>query len=141
MYRSVCVRSSALILIVAARADDGCPSNASLPLLSGAASLPRGGERSGTVGAQDEEPPMTMQPHATPNDYRAALDGLVFPAAKDAVLRYANDRGGIDHEVADVIGQLPERDFVSAHDLEAALRAIYLASGVPPTDVPIKFAA
>ncbi|MEI6665475.1 MAG: DUF2795 domain-containing protein [Chloroflexota bacterium] len=76
-------------------------------------------------------------PHAEPGELREAISGLSYPVSKDAALRFARDHGGLDHEVADTLAQIPDRSYESQADLVAALRAVYLLEGVPPDATPI----
>jgi hypothetical protein len=78
-----------------------------------------------------------MQPRATKDDYKQALDGLVYPVSTDNVLRTARDHGGIDAEVASILEQLPERSFDSSEELNDAIRAAYAAAGVFGDSVPV----
>ncbi len=76
-------------------------------------------------------------PHAEPGELREAISGLSYPVSKDEALRFARDHGGLDHEVADTIAQIPDRSYETQGDLVAALRAVYLLEGVPPDGIPI----
>jgi hypothetical protein len=78
-----------------------------------------------------------MQPRATKDDYRQALDGLVYPVSTDNVLRTARDHGGIDSEVASILEQIPERSFDSSDELKDAIRAAYAAAGAFGESVPV----
>lgn len=73
-----------------------------------------------------------MQPAATRNDYEIALDGLEFPASLPAIVRTAADRGGIDREVLEVLGRLPDRRYESLEDLLEAVRESYRETGYEP---------
>ena len=42
--------------------------------------------------------PVVAAPHATKQDYRKVFVGLVFPTSRDAIIRRAEDNGGIDRE-------------------------------------------
>jgi hypothetical protein len=66
-------------------------------------------------------------PHATRAEYNRALEGVDFPAAKDAIVRAAMDKGGIDAELASVLKSLPEYDFESREELDASIARAYAA--------------
>ena len=78
-----------------------------------------------------------MNPHASKQDFKLALAGIQFPSAKAAVLARARDHGGLDHEVKQIVEQLSDRTYVSAIDLDDALRAVYMSAGAPAISVPI----
>ncbi|MFN8584469.1 MAG: DUF2795 domain-containing protein [Dehalococcoidia bacterium] len=74
-----------------------------------------------------------MQPRATREDFERALAGLEYPVSKAAVVRKAQDHGGIDTEADAILAQLPDRSFDSFPDLVEAIRATYRAQ----TDVDV----
>lgn len=76
-------------------------------------------------------------PNATKHDYELGLGGLDFPTSKAAVLNRARDNGGIDREVTLILSQLPNRSFESKEDLISGIRAIYVAKGESPDDLPV----
>ena len=79
-----------------------------------------------------------MQPHATRADYERALEDLHFPAAKAAILRHAEDHGGVDAEVQMMLADLPDGvSYESAADLLDAIRDLYARSGVPASAIPV----
>jgi hypothetical protein len=80
---------------------------------------------------------MAATPHATRVDFRDAFAGIAFPTSKSGVLNKCRDCGGIDREVFAILLQLPNRPFASLDDLQEAVRAIYLAVGVAPDDLPV----
>jgi hypothetical protein len=70
------------------------------------------------------------QPAATKDDYERALEGIEFPAAREAIMRTAHDRGGLDTEVLNVLRRLPDQDFDTLDDLLTAVRAVYADDGM-----------
>lgn len=76
-------------------------------------------------------------PHATKRDYEVAFAGLDLPTSKSAIINRARDNGGVDREVYAILIRLPEHSYRSKEELQAAVRAIYLADGVPPESLPI----
>lgn len=71
-----------------------------------------------------------MEPrHADRREYRAALEGLDFPASPSAILRKAHDHGGIDSEVLFILEQLPDETYGSLEELETAIEQVYEESG------------
>lgn len=71
-----------------------------------------------------------MQPHASRQDWRAAVAGLQFPTSRAAVVNRAVDHGGLDREVKLIVERLPDAVYRSAAELAVAIRATYTASGV-----------
>lgn len=68
------------------------------------------------------------EPAATKNDYETAFEGLEFPTSKVAIISKAHDRGGLDREVNEILGKIPEdRDYLELDDLIAAIRDVYEA--------------
>ena len=78
-----------------------------------------------------------VRPLASSEDYRRAFSGLRFPTSRDAVMRAARDRGGVDREVGSILSQLPRRRFRDAAELAASVRAVYVAFGVAAAELPI----
>ena len=76
-------------------------------------------------------------PHATKRDFEIALAGLDFPTSKFAILNRARDNGGIDREVCEILGRLPDRSYRSLEELKKAARAIYVADGAPAESLPL----
>ena len=76
-------------------------------------------------------------PAAEPADYERALEGVDFPAAKDAILRHAQDRGGIDAEVTHMLERLPRDEYETLDDVRADVRALYAADGFDPSKLPV----
>ena len=81
--------------------------------------------------------PATPTPHATKADYRKAFAGFEYPMSKDAVIRQARDKGGLDREVNRILIQLPLSKYRSAEELQDAVRQLYRLYGVPEDAVPL----
>lgn len=58
-------------------------------------------------------------------DYERAFQGLVYPTSLSAVMKQASDHGGLNREVLEMIGRLPDRQFESQEDLLAEIRRLY----------------
>ncbi|WP_433781304.1 DUF2795 domain-containing protein [Actinomycetospora sp. CA-101289] len=52
---------------------------------------------------------------------RSALAGLRFPARHHDVITYATDRGGVEPDVLDALGELPRRAFSGPDDVVISL--------------------
>jgi hypothetical protein len=74
----------------------------------------------------------TARPAASREDYDRAFQGLEFPASRPAILRTAADRGGLDTEVLEVLGELPDTQFPDLESLKGAVREMYWARGSEP---------
>lgn len=71
------------------------------------------------------------EPAAQRDDWTRAFDGIAYPISVIAVRRAVMDRGGIDHEVLDVLNRIVEdTDFDSEDRLLAAVREVYAADGL-----------
>jgi hypothetical protein len=55
-------------------------------------------------------------------DYERALHGLTYPTSLSAVMKQASDHGGLNREVLEMIGRLPDRQYESEEDLLTELR-------------------
>ena len=75
-------------------------------------------------------------PHASKRDFEIAFTGLDFPTSKSAIVNRAWDNGGLDREVRDVLGQLPDRSYRTLEDLQEAVREVYVASGEQTEALP-----
>ena len=80
---------------------------------------------------------MQQQPRAERQDFEVALGGLVYPVSRDGVINHARDHGGVDSEAIAIVEQLPDGEYASREELEAALRVIYDAYDLPPSAAPI----
>ncbi len=75
-------------------------------------------------------------PHASKRDFEIAFTGLVFPTSKAAIVNRAQDNGGLDREVREVLGQLPDRSYRTREELQEAVRGVYVAGGEPAEALP-----
>ena len=78
-----------------------------------------------------------MQPRAEPKDWEEVLDMLDFPASLSEITRKARDRGGLDHEVHEIIGRLPRDAYDTREDFLQDVRAAYLSDGVAADKLPL----
>jgi hypothetical protein len=78
-----------------------------------------------------------VQPHASKGQYERALEGVHFPASLSEIMKRARDIGGIDREVHEMIGRLPDRQFESLEDLFGELRRAYAEAHVPTEVIPV----
>ena len=78
-----------------------------------------------------------VQPHASKQQYEKAFEGLEFPTSLSAIMKRARDVGGIDSEVHEMIGRLPDRQYESLEDLFGALRGAYTEARVPASAIPV----
>ncbi len=76
-------------------------------------------------------------PHAGKADFRKAFAGFHYPISRDAVWRGSRDKGGLDREVARVLAQLPGKKYRSEDELMAAVRWVYIQSGIPEDATPV----
>ena len=68
---------------------------------------------------------------AQSDDWKRALEGLEFPISMIGLIRHVRMHGGIDEEVLQVLGRIPEdAEFDNEDLLLAAIREIYVADGV-----------
>ena len=81
--------------------------------------------------------PPPVRPHARKQDYQRAFAGFHFPISRDAVIRGARDKGGVDREVAAIIGRLASSRFRSLDELHQGVREVYLSLGVDGEQLPI----
>jgi hypothetical protein len=77
------------------------------------------------------------QPHASRRDFELAFEGVEYPASYSEIIKRARDIGGIDREVHEMIGRLPDRQYESIEDLFAELRRAYLGAQAAPEEIPI----
>ena len=64
--------------------------------------------------------------HVDPRDFNRAFEGIDYPTSKDAVLRSAADKGGLDGGVQIVLEAIPDRTYESEDDLMLAVDAACL---------------
>lgn len=70
-----------------------------------------------------------MERNASPAEYDRAFSGLDFPAPRDAIVRAASDKGGLDNEVLFVLEQLPQGSYETRHELDSAVNDVYARTG------------
>ncbi|RDC72339.1 DUF2795 domain-containing protein [Rhodovulum sp. 12E13] len=77
----------------------------------------------------------TSHPERAPSaaDLEQALSGMEYPASRDALARHAHDSGA--DEIADILEQLPDRDYRDAADVARAFGGIR-AHEEKPDDQP-----
>jgi hypothetical protein len=73
-----------------------------------------------------------MQTPDIQKDYERAFHGLAFPTSLSAVMKQASDHGGLNREVIEVIGRLPDRQYVSLEDLLAEVQQAYASEATSP---------
>lgn len=74
--------------------------------------------------------------NAAPEEFEDALRGIDFPTSKDALLRKAMDKGGLDTEVPHVLRQIEDRSYESFAEVFAAIERVYAAGGGLPVGKP-----
>jgi hypothetical protein len=60
---------------------------------------------------------------ANPIQVQKYLSGMDYPADKDEIIDHAKDQGA-DNDVAQILQQLPERDYKTAADISKAIGQI-----------------
>jgi len=78
-----------------------------------------------------------LKPHAGKADYELAFKGFHFPISKSGILNMGRDKGGVDREVAVILNQISDKKYNSVDEVKEAVRAVYLARGIAPEDLPI----
>ncbi len=61
-----------------------------------------------------------------PRDFNRAFEGIDYPTSKDAVLRSAADKGGINGGVQTVLEAIPDGPYESEADLMRAVDEVYV---------------
>ncbi len=85
---------------------------------------------------------MQMERDADPQEYDRALEGVDFPASRDAIVNAARDKGGLDSEVIFILGELPANgSYDSRADLDTAIERVYARRGGLEGDGPAAPAA
>ena len=74
--------------------------------------------------------------NAAPEEFKDAVRGVDFPTSKDAVVRKAMDKGGLDREVPHVLGQISDRTYESLADLMTEVEGVYARGGGLPVGPP-----
>lgn len=77
------------------------------------------------------------KPHATKADYELAFKGFHYPISRAAVLNMGRDKGGVDREVAAILGQIPDRKYRDVDEVKEAVRNVYRSLGIEDDDLPI----
>jgi hypothetical protein len=77
------------------------------------------------------------EPAAQRGEYDRALEGVAFPTSKFEILERARDKGGLDHEVIEMIERLPQDEYNTLDQLTAAVRALYIADGYDASALPL----
>lgn len=80
---------------------------------------------------------MPVMPHASKQDFELAFKGFHYPISKAAIMNMGRDKGGIDREVARVLGSLPDRRYKNVDEVKEAVRMIYRSKGVADDNLPI----
>jgi hypothetical protein len=80
---------------------------------------------------------MDNLPRAEPKDWEEALDMLDFPASLSEIMKKARDRGGLDHEVHELIGRLGRDAYDTREQFVDEIRRLYLGDGVSPDKLPL----
>jgi len=80
---------------------------------------------------------MPVTPHATKQDYELAFKGFHYPISKAAIINMGRDKGGIDREVARVLGDLPDRRYKNVDEVKDAVRMVYRSKGVDDESLPV----
>jgi hypothetical protein len=80
---------------------------------------------------------MAVTPHATKQDYEAALSGAHFPISKSALVSLGRDKGGVDREVNLILQRIADRAYHTLDDVKEQVRAVYRGMGVGDSDLPI----
>ena len=77
------------------------------------------------------------EPTAQRGEYDRALEGVEFPASKFEILERARDKGGLDHEVIEMLERLPKDEYETLDELTAAVREMYIAEGYDASALPL----
>lgn len=80
---------------------------------------------------------MTDANQFDPRDLDRALEGLEFPASRDAILRTAADKGGINGNVLVVLERIPDQSYDSRDQLEAAVAEAYIEESGLTQGMPV----
>ena len=77
------------------------------------------------------------KPHATKQDYELAFKGFHYPMSRAAILNMGRDKGGIDREVASILGLIPNSSYKNENEIREAVRNVYRSRGIQDEDLPI----
>jgi hypothetical protein len=64
--------------------------------------------------------------NADPRDFNRALAGIDFPTSRDAIVRGASDKGGINNEILRVLENIPDQTYETEADLMRAIDEVYI---------------
>ncbi len=76
-------------------------------------------------------------PSAEHGEYDRAFEGVAFPASKFEILERARDKGGLDHEVIEMLERLPQDEYETLEALTTAVREMYIADGYDASALPL----
>ena len=77
------------------------------------------------------------KPHATKQDYVLAFKGFHYPMSRAAILNMGRDKGGIDREVASILGLIPNSSYKNENEIREAVRNVYRSRGIQDEDLPL----
>ena len=77
------------------------------------------------------------KPHATKQDYELAFKGFHYPMSRAAILNMGRDKGGIDREVASILGLIPNSRYKNENEIREAVRNVYRSRGIQDEDLPL----
>ena len=77
------------------------------------------------------------KPHATKQDYELAFKGFHYPMSRAAILNMGRDKGGIDREVASILGLIPNSSYKNENEIREAVRNVYRSRGIQDEALPL----
>ena len=77
------------------------------------------------------------KPHATKQDYELAFKGFHYPMSRAAIVNMGRDKGGIDREVASILGLIPNSSYKNENEIREAVRNVYRSRGIQDEDLPL----
>ena len=77
------------------------------------------------------------KPHATKQDYELAFKGFHYPMSRAAILNMGRDKGGIDREVASILGLIQNSSYKNENEIREAVRNVYRSRGIQDEDLPL----
>ena len=77
------------------------------------------------------------KPHATKQDYELAFKGFHYPMSRAAILNMGRDKGGIDREVASILGLIPNSSYKNENEIRESVRNVYRSRGIQDEDLPL----
>jgi hypothetical protein len=75
-------------------------------------------------------------PMIDPRDFDRALEGIDFPTSRDAILRSAEDKGGINRLALDVLALIPDQPYDTREELQLAIAEAYAEAITSDEDAP-----